>query len=145
MDSRFPYSLRADAENALARLENGRWKPRHCLQHGDLWPGNFLLPKHPVGPFNFFVVDWAGMKRHGFPIFDLVRLSESLRCTRRFRDRTFRRFADLLGCEMIDLRGYLIAALGDLGDNLEYFPEEAYYRMSIRSHDYLRFLNNAYG
>lgn len=136
-DEGFPAAMRSDAETALARLDRGTWRPLHCLQHGDLWAGNILLPAGTGTSARFFVIDWAGLKRQGFPVFDLVRLADSLRCSGRMRDRMLDRIAAPLGCERFDLRGYLIAAIGNMGEALEFFPREAYYGMAARSHAYL--------
>ena len=124
-----PPAMREAAKDAIARLESGVWRPFYTLEHGDFWFGNMLLPTkstrrfHPLG---FVLIDWGGSKSEGNPFLDLLRFGKSVG----LRDRGLRmeiaHLCRVLRCDSCGARSYLLAALGTLGMNLEYFPETRY-------------------
>src|SRR5664280_1556636 len=77
-------ALRRLADCAIGRIQAGEWKPQHVLAHNDLWSGNLLLDSPTnwlmcVATGQFIVIDWAGALVSGYPLFDLLRLAQSLR------------------------------------------------------------------
>lgn len=132
-------AIRAAARVSLDRLAAGAWRPRHCIQHSDFWVGNIVLPsaaERRQGAPDFFVVDWAGARLNGYPLIDLVRFMQSVRAAAPRRARERRRYLEALDCDGADMTGYILAALGALGANLEYFPEDRYLALSASVFDY---------
>lgn len=125
----YDADIRQDARNALARLDSGRWKRLFtAIEHGDLWPGNFLLAEGEGTPY--YVIDWAGAQLDGYPVFDLARLSLSLRVDQDKARRIARRFAEALDCTPEDLIGYALCSLSDLSTRLEHFPPDRFHAMA---------------
>jgi len=131
-DDAIVATIRAAAKLAAARLETGSWAPRYVLTHDDLWVGNILLRGgSPLGRYRqqdrwpFVIIDWAGARVRGHAMYDLVRLTKSMGLRRRLTDE-LRSHCQILGCEVVDARGYLLAALGYLGMHLNQFPRERY-------------------
>ena len=133
----FGPAMREDARRARARMEAGTWRPRHCLQHGDLWIGNVVLSDAPNGPA-FSVIDWAGMERNGYPFYDLARMLLSLRAGSRLARGRIARLCDLVGCAPEDAVSYALAALGHVGRHLEHFPPDLYRSMAAEVHGFMR-------
>lgn len=124
-DGKFPDDIRNAADAAAARLREGKWRPLHCLHHGDFWAGNLLMPSGPdAAPF--YVIDWAGMRRQGYPFLDLARMLMSLRCSAGFNANAVENLCRHLGCEREDATAYILSACGNIGANLEYFPPDRY-------------------
>lgn len=123
-DARLPAALRAGADEALARLASGRWRPAYTLAHGDLWRGNVLRwpartwwrERPPRAPFA--LIDWRGSRARGHAVVDLLRLGESLRASVDGLRRELARHCWALGCAPRDARGYLLAAIGAAGADL---------------------------
>ncbi|MBW2241212.1 MAG: phosphotransferase [Deltaproteobacteria bacterium] len=126
--------LRGAAAHALARLDDGAWTPRHALMHGDLWEGNVLLSENRHG---FVLIDWAGCKTDGYGIFDLVRWAASMRFGRRKLRAALAVHCEHLGCSFEDARSNVVAALAELGTNLNQFPREEFSAMADRCLDTL--------
>lgn len=126
-------SIREMIVNARSRLSSGRWQPRHSFDHNDLWMGNVLLSRRAdvaeQRKCPFVLIDWAGANELGFGVYDLIRLSQSLRMSDGALDVELHRHARALHCEPIDLNGHLLAAMGRLHQNLEHFPEDAFVQM----------------
>lgn len=129
-DTGFPDDIRRAADRAAARLSAGRWRPVSCLQHGDFWSGNLLLPTDP-GDAPFFVIDWAGLQHRGYPFLDLSRALMSLRCSTRFNRNSIQSLCRDTGCETEDVASYILSACGRLGANLEHFPVERFRASTI--------------
>ena len=129
-DEGVSQALRDAAIRARQRLDEGAWAPTSCLQHNDFWLGNLVLPKNPWEA-RFYVVDWAGMVRDGYPFFDLLRMLLSLGVTRRERDRLVDALASRLGCDgEEDVSSHIVAALGRVRRDLEHFPVERFRPMA---------------
>jgi hypothetical protein len=128
--------LRAAAKRAAERLDAGVWTPRQVLMHGDLWKGNILIRKDRRAVEQrgwrdrFVVIDWAGSEIHGYAIYDLVRLAESMRLTARSLRSEVDRHCHLLRCAPADATSYLLAALGHVAKHIEHFPLDRYARMA---------------
>lgn len=127
--------VRAAADLAVERLRAGEWTPKYVLMHGDFWKGNILIrPENHTGERQkwrnrFVIIDWPGSTIHGYAIFDLVRMSQSMNLNYPSCRREIDRHCQLLKCQTIDAMSYLLAALGHIAMNLEYFPVDAYARM----------------
>lgn len=122
--------VREAARAARVRLAAGAWQPRHVLMHGDLWAGNVLgAPGSPPFSRRFSLIDWDTSRALGYPVFDLVRAGGSFRVSRARLGRELAAHAALLGSTREDLRGALIAALGQTGLTRENFPLARYAEM----------------
>jgi hypothetical protein len=141
-DDSFPGAMRDAASFALHRLNDGRWQPRSTVEHNDFWVGNLLLPRdraaakrHARG---FIVIDWEGARTVGYPVLDLVRFALSARLPRALLRRESRAHGELLGCEMEDLCGYVLAALGGMGQSLGHFPKRRYQELAVQAFETIR-------
>ena len=137
------HDIRSDAERAVARLANGAWHPQTVLMHGDLWIGNVLLTRATSGVGGawvdrFVIVDWPGSMLRGHAIFDLMRLTLSIRTGERALASELSRHCQALGCDAEDATGYLLSALGHLEMNLEHFPFDRFLGMATACHHQLR-------
>ena len=131
-EAAFPKDMRQQAGRALDRLDE--WRPLQCIQHGDFWEGNVLRSRQDGG---LFVIDWAGARENGYPVVDILQMLMSIGCSRRAKDRQIERLCGTLACSRDDLTSYTLAALGYLGANLEYFPVEKYYQISVSVFRYI--------
>jgi len=118
---------RLAAKVALDELDRGSWRPRGVVAHNDLWWGNFVRrPSGDHGTVPFYVIDWAGGSLDGMPIYDLVRVADSLRLgSERFR-RILRSHCSMLGCRPEQSLHYLCVTFGRLLRNLGEWPEEQF-------------------
>ncbi len=132
-----PHTIRDAASIARARLERGSWQPRVCLMHGDLWKGNVLLAPGNPGWRTFALIDWAGSLPRGHAIYDLIRVALSMGLKGRRLEQELRAHCQILKCDSVDARGYLLAALGYLGMNLGHFPFESFVALSQNCFDHL--------
>lgn len=97
--------------------------PLRVLQHGDFWIGNVL--KAPNAP-GFIVIDWPGATADGLPFFDLVKLALSINMTPKQFHSQLRRYSELISCNIAMALPYVVAGLGRLHAELEYFPEHRF-------------------
>lgn len=131
-DSEFSKEVRELSKIALSRVEQGSWRPRYVLFHGDLWKDNVFLqgkktlPSSLVGLADFVVIDWAGTVLKGHAIMDLIRLARSFGLSRQRLREELAKHCEILKCEMLDAAGYVAAAIGHLGMRLEHFPRNRY-------------------
>jgi hypothetical protein len=132
--------IKLAGQRALQRLNSGTWFPRYVLMHNDLWEGNILLKRsfslNRPG-YGFVIIDWPGCIINGYAIYDMVRLARSIRLKKDLFAMEVSRHCELLECDIEDAMGYLLAALGYLGLNLEHFPPEAYGNLTRLCFDYL--------
>ena len=118
---------RAAAQTALDALNGGRWAPKAVLCHYDFWMGNLLHAPTPTpARYKFVVIDWAGSNVLGHGIYDLVRMSISLRASPARGRRELAAHCRLLGCEPAHARHYLLSALGHLAGALGEWPVERF-------------------
>ncbi len=130
-DEALPANIRRHAVETIERLHRHQWRPRHVLAHNDLWKGNILLAdRGGTQGYGFVVIDWASSCVDGYAIYDLIRVAESLRLSRRRLTRELSAHCTLLNCDPVDAWGHLLAALGHLGRNLEHFPRPRYLAMA---------------
>ena len=129
-------SLHETAARARARLDAGDWAPRNALQHNDFWLGNLVFPKN-AWEARFYVIDWAGMIRDGYPFFDLSRMMMSLGVAKRDRAHLTDDLTRRLGCAHEDAPAYVVAALGRIRRDLEHFPVERFRAMANAVHAYV--------
>jgi len=130
-------SLRAAAAQARERLAKRHFSPRQVLMHGDLWKDNLLIDQrgakgraHASVHDSFVVIDWPGSTLAGYPIYDLLCLADSIGLRgRRFRDEVDIH-ARILGCEPMDVRTHLLAALAHTALHLEHFPVERFAQLA---------------
>jgi hypothetical protein len=127
---------RAAARRATQRLVDGSWQPRHVLMHGDLWKGNVLID-HPLPEIGrthwrdrFVIVDWPGSELQGHAMYDLVRLSMSLRLGQAPLSAEVARHCAAVGADAEDAVSYLLSALGYIALHLEQFPLEKFAAMA---------------
>lgn len=137
-------TIRRDALTALERLRSGAWTPRLVLMHGDFWKGNILVRRaSPPGrgarkATGYVVIDWGTCELDGYPLFDLVRITESLAVGSHGLGRELALQLRMLECDPVDVGGYLLAALGHRAMNLEHFPFENFLRMATSCHAAVR-------
>jgi hypothetical protein len=126
--------LRSVAQLALARLLAGDFIPRVTPMHNDLWKGNVLLPSGNDNSeslsFPFFIIDWRGSRVDGFPLFDLVRLSMSLKFTASELRQELAQSCQSIGCEFSDAPYYVATALGEISSRNDQFPMQAFLGMA---------------
>jgi aminoglycoside phosphotransferase (APT) family kinase protein len=133
MDARLSAHARLCARRALDRLDRGRFRPTHVAMHGDLHVGNVLIDdcdatgraELPMVD-RFAIIDWCGASREGYPIFDLLRLADSMRVSDARLAVELARHCELLGGDLDDAASHTAAGLADLGAHLECFPVAAY-------------------
>ena len=129
-DARFPDEMSEAARRGLDRLYAETWRPFVVLAHNDFSFGNILLPcaRRPWGwgPCGFVVIDWAGANLHGYPFYDLLSFCGCLRGPWPTLREQVGLHCAVLSCESEDAVSYLLASLGALGMDLEYFPEDRY-------------------
>lgn len=114
-------------------LEEGQWLPHFVLAHNDLWIGNVLINKHN----GVTIIDWASAHYKSFAIYDLVRLSMSLKLSKRVFHRELQAHCQILQCETKDSMGYLLASLAFLSENLDHFSEDRFLMLVKKCFDYL--------
>ncbi len=129
--------VRAGARQAMNRLSDGKWSPRHVVMHNDLWKGNILLDHRNVSGFGkelsterFIIIDWMGAMVQGYAMYDLIRLAQSLKLEGRQLRKHVITHCRFLGCDFIDARSHLLAALGYLSMHLEHFPLPRFVQMA---------------
>lgn len=126
-------NIHSYATRALRHLKTKQWTPITILQHSDFWLGNILFFKkntHPSGNnFGFCVIDWGGAQTRGAPVFDLVRYCISTHVSTSRAREEFLRYATTIQIEPRELIYHLICALGQIGMNLEQFPENRFLKM----------------
>jgi hypothetical protein len=127
--------VRECAALAGSTLATDRWQPRWVLMHGDLWRGNVMRRSDLSGPDarRLVVIDWAGSQVDGWPLFDLVRLADSLGTPARTLARQVQHHCGLLGITPEQGRHGVAAALAQTLSRLENFPVEHFAAMARRT------------
>jgi hypothetical protein len=137
-----PSAVRTSASLALRRLRDGLWVPKHCLMHGDLWKNNILLAPGRRRWERLVLIDWAGSLVRGYGIMDLLTVAPSMRLRGARLRSEVEAHCRILGCELIDARSNLLAALGYIEKHRGYFPWDRYEAMTI---DLLQLLDSIGG
>lgn len=126
----FNDEIQAGIRRALKRLDSDKWRPCHTFDHNDLYLSNIMLPvrsgltERPWFPF--VLIDWAGANPNGYGIYDLTRLARAVNLSPRSLRRELAAHSTVLHCDLDDVVGHLLAALGWLHQHLEHFPEERF-------------------
>ncbi len=130
-DNAFPQEMVQGAQETIKRLTSGAWRPVTTLAHNDLWRGNIMLPPQAhIFTRGFRVIDWAGADTRGIPFFDLFKFLQSFTVPRGYGRKLIRDHCHVLGCSPMDVTGYLLTALGVLGQHLNQFPHHAYVNLA---------------
>jgi Phosphotransferase enzyme family len=129
------YSLRESAALADGALVLDRWMPCWVLMHGDLWRGNVMLRRDLPGGHTrrLVVIDWAGCQVDGWPLFDLIRLADSLGVPARSLAQQILRHCALLAITPEQARYGVAAALAQTLSRLENFPVDHFAAMARRT------------
>lgn len=125
--------IRDAAAQALDRLQRHRWEPCTSLMHGDLWLGNLMMREAIPGATRLAdrlaIIDWAGARIDGYPLFDLLRTADSLHLRARRLRQELLRHCGMLQCELHDCRGYALAAAGAIALQPGHFARAPFLRM----------------
>jgi len=123
--------IKDEIEWQISCVETRSWTPYFVLAHNDLWEGNLLVNKYNVKNIyhGLTVIDWAGGSYRSFAIYDLVRISISLKVSRTvFLDELLAHCA-ILHCDKRNAMGYLLASFAFLAENLDQFPEDRFIQL----------------
>ena len=117
------------ADEALRATRAGSWQPRYVFMHGDLWVGNVLINQRSAGGSRFgrfVIIDWAGSRLRGCPMYDFLRLAISFRWEGRAFVRALDQYCAALGYTRTE-GGYAFAsAAAELGQSREQWPRSSY-------------------
>lgn len=137
-EERCSVELRSAAKAALSRLSSGALRPLQVAMHGDIWTGNIMVRGRGPDATRFddrvTLIDWAGARSDGYPLYDLVRAAGSLRVSPAVLRDAARRHCELLDCEVDQSVDYLVAALGGVLATIENFPMDNFVRMAEQSY-----------
>jgi hypothetical protein len=128
-DDGYSLELRALADEALCAARAGDWQPKHVFMHDDLWVGNVLIDQRsPGGPMfgQFVIIDWAGSRVRGYPLYDFLRLSISFRLAGGPFFRALDQYCAALGYTRAQASYAFAGAVADLGQRLEEWPRHSY-------------------
>ena len=118
--------IRAAAQSSLAQLSSGAWRPVTVLSHNDLWIGNVLLPltrsERRKLAYGFYLIDWAGVAPHGYPLVDLLRFAQSIGMPRMKARAEIARHCQVLNCTTAEVLSYVLAGLAAIGYRSDHFP-----------------------
>jgi len=117
------------AKTMLKRIETNKVSLRTVAMHGDPWKNNILLDtrnscgfeSHNGSP-RFVFIDWDTGQVHGYPFFDLLRLSNTLRTRPKIMKPLIDDYCSVVDADPIDIAGYITAALGHSLLNLNNCP-----------------------
>jgi hypothetical protein len=101
----------------------------------DLWLGNILKAPTPRG---FMVIDWAGARSDGFPFFDLVKFGCSIDASAKEFRQLLENYCQSIHCSPAIALPSVLAGLGQLHQELEYFPEQQFIALCDRKFAALR-------
>jgi hypothetical protein len=126
----------AVAAASVDRLLMGTFTPFFVPMHNDLWMGNILRSGSDRSKerYPFVVIDWRGSQIRGCPLYDLVRVSLSLRLPQTELRNQLARATRALSCDPIDARTYVAAALGGIAMRMDQFARD---RFSLLARDCL--------
>jgi len=111
------------AQEALSELKSGRWRPRLVLMHNDLHRGNILkAPELGVSSWPFVIIDWGGLRLAGHGINDLIQLARDLKLSSAQLAPQLKTHCELLNCNPLQLRYYLLSAFGFFLLNPDFCP-----------------------
>jgi len=127
--------IKREVVKQLTSISKDQWEPFFCIEHNDFWLGNVLINKN--NSYGISVIDWAGSNSKGMAIYDLVRMSLSLKVSDRFFVNQLRLTCQVMNCDLNSSKGYLLSSFANLAENLGDFPEERFIGLLDKSCDYL--------
>jgi hypothetical protein len=128
-DDGYSPELRALADQALSAAHSDDWQPKHVFMHDDLWVGNVLIDQRSAGGRmfgRFVIIDWAGSRVRGYPVYDFLRLSISFRLAGGPFFRALDQYCAALGYTRAQASYAFAGAVADLGQRLEEWPRQSY-------------------
>jgi len=132
-------SIRAEIKHEIGgqikKIKNKKWQPFFCIEHNDFWLGNILINKK--NSYGISVIDWAGANSKGFAIYDLIRISLSMKVSNAFFLNQLSLICEVLECDIENSKGYLLSSFANLAMNLGDFPEERFVCLLDASCEYL--------
>lgn len=128
-----PDEIRMAADQLEKRLRARSIVARHVPMHGDLWQGNVMRRNDG----SLAIIDWAGSLTRGYGIYDLVRLADSFRLSRRTLVDEIRWHAGQLGEPQYSPQLHLFGALGHYARHLGEFPKSRFVELAARCHKIL--------
>jgi hypothetical protein len=113
-EASMPARVRRAAEAATGRLEAGAWRPRVSIMHDDLNLHNVLRPIGLLASLrrDMVIIDWERSSIRGYPFYDLVGMTMWMKPGRRCLRAELDAHRAILGCDPVDVRGYMLATLG---------------------------------
>lgn len=127
--------IREEVHHTINKLNTSIWKPFFVMAHNDLWINNILIRDNKWN--DFVIIDWAGAELKSYAIYDLVRVSKSLRLSERKFHNELIAHCNILRCELEDAKSYLLSSLAYLGMNLGRFPENNFLQLTKQCCNYL--------
>jgi hypothetical protein len=104
---------RDGVQEALSELKSGSWRPRLVLMHNDLHRGNILKASElDMHDWPFVIIDWGGLRLAGHGINDLIQLARDLKLPPAELASQLKIHCELLKCNPLQLRYYLLCAFG---------------------------------
>lgn len=113
-----PSSIVSAADHLNRLLGEDRFAVGHVPMHGDLWHGNLM--RKPDG--SLAIIDWGGSATHGYGLYDLIRIGDSLGIPPARMKREIAWHAEALGGGREVAELHLLAALGHYARRLGQFP-----------------------
>lgn len=122
-----PDAIRREANTQMEKIQAHPFLARHVPMHDDLWVGNIMRR----GDGSLIVIDWAGSQIHGYGLYDLIRLSQSLRLPRSVLAAEIAWHGEVLGDVRQAPMLHLLGALGYYACHLGEFPVERFVGLSM--------------
>lgn len=144
-EGEFGPQFAAMAKLALTRIDSGKMAVKTVAMHGDPWKNNILVDARNVSGFDdgkassrFMFIDWDTGRPEGFPFFDLIRLSNTLRTRESQMRLLIRDYCEIVEATPEDIGSYITAALGHTLLNLNNCPRHV---VALSSQIFLEDLN----
>ncbi len=135
-------SVQKKAAHALEQLDQNEWRPITTLQHSDFWLGNILIENNHTrnieNPYGFYVIDWGTAFISGGPATDMVQFCISANTTKARALKELIEYCETIGGTIKDIEKYMLVGLGNIGQNLDRFPEERFIEKCSQNMLYLQ-------
>ena len=99
-------AFKTTALAAIKAIEEGSWQPKFVCAHNDLWLGNVLNSDES----KFVIIDWDGARVNGYAFYDLVRLAQALKLSKRTLKPAVSAYCQVMQCNTQQAEYYLISA-----------------------------------